>query len=603
MMARIRRTVGAVWSVTMRTRCFVFLVFGFLLLSDQALGQPPIYVSRFGAGQILSVDGTTGLGTTVLVTLSAGSRPEDLVVGPDGKIYVCDSFGGRILRMDANGTPTEILASLETVFDGGAVIDPEGPEGPAFFGTDLYFNTRGGAVTHSGVWKIEGVGGIPFGVFIPPPINVITALPAGTDSTFGEGLAFTPFDESGDPLPPGTLDLLIVDRSNDRILRASPPSFRPITVEITGLDVPIGIAVDLATGDIFVGDRGTSRSVKRFDAASPHGLLATFTDVPNVLNPFFLEFDHVSGDLFVASSTFAPADPTFGPRKVFRLSTSGGGMVAVPPSPFDVSGTAVGNIIVGLAVGETSITPFPVPFTPGPNRTGDFPFLINGDESDIELTFDQVIGAGFDLSISAIQKSADDPVLAARTANFGPCIPHDESGDCFIYRVEEPIPIPGTDFRDFVTMVHEFNGGGENPRLLQDEASDVPDKGFADITIGPGSIRGRFIRFSEFVVVDGAESCGLEPPVDGAVFKAGRTIPFKFRASINCSNPRGPFIDDLIPRLLIDDEPVEPDLFRRAGHKWILNFSTKGLPLGDHTATISDESNQIAGFEVTFSLR
>ena len=122
-------------------------------------------------------------------------------------------------------------------------------------GDDLFFNTRDD--THTGVWVLPGVAAIGFGhpsLPLDPDQLFSQAAPSdGTGSTFGEGLAFA---SNG--------DLLVVDRSGDRVLTSSPP-FNSTSVLITGLDKPFGIDVD-STGDIFVANGGT-RKVERYDPA------------------------------------------------------------------------------------------------------------------------------------------------------------------------------------------------------------------------------------------------------------------------------------------------------------------------------------------------
>src|SRR6266550_3486688 len=84
-------------------RIFAFLVLALALLGTQCWAQtgcggelqPPctgetIYISTFDGHQILKVVDAVNPTTTVVNTDSTKS-PEDLVVGPDGKIYVSDS--------------------------------------------------------------------------------------------------------------------------------------------------------------------------------------------------------------------------------------------------------------------------------------------------------------------------------------------------------------------------------------------------------------------------------------------------------------------------------------------------------------------------------
>ena len=93
-------------------RIFAFLVLAPALLGTQCWAQtgcggelqPPcteetIYISTFDGHQILKVVDAVNPTTTVVNTDSAKS-PEDLVVGPDGRIYECDSDNNDVRRID-----------------------------------------------------------------------------------------------------------------------------------------------------------------------------------------------------------------------------------------------------------------------------------------------------------------------------------------------------------------------------------------------------------------------------------------------------------------------------------------------------------------------
>jgi len=210
-------------------RIFAFLVLAPALLGTQCWAQtgcggelqPPctgetIYISTFDGHQILKVVDAVNPTTTVVNTDSTKS-PEDLVVGPDGKIYVCDSDNNDVRRIDPSTLTVETVynfsPTLTTQCNGG--VCPKGPEGPSFNTLgDLYFNTRGGPSTHTGVWKIlaSQLSPIPSGG--ATPVNVFTA--AQTGSSFGEGTVFDIKD-----------NLLVVDRSGNKVLESSPPYTPP----------------------------------------------------------------------------------------------------------------------------------------------------------------------------------------------------------------------------------------------------------------------------------------------------------------------------------------------------------------------------------------
>src|SRR6266576_1770076 len=201
-------------------RIFAFLVLAPALLGTQYCAQtgcggelqPPctgetIYISTFDGHQI----------PTTVVNSDSTKSPEDLIVGPDGKICVCDSDNNDVRRIDPSTLTVETVynfsPTLTTQCNGG--VCSKGPEGPSFNTLgDLYFNTRGGPSTHTGVWKIlaSQLSPIPSGG--ATPVNVFTA--AQTGSSFGEGTVFDIKD-----------NLLVVDRSGNKVLESSPPYTPP----------------------------------------------------------------------------------------------------------------------------------------------------------------------------------------------------------------------------------------------------------------------------------------------------------------------------------------------------------------------------------------
>src|SRR5712692_4151731 len=102
---------------------------------------PAVYISTFAGQQILVVDGAVG--TTVgihTVTIADSFFPEDIVVGPDKRIYICDPAHSKIYRVRQDD------ADFESIYDFSTAMfphNPTGPEGPSFKGNDLYFNTTG----------------------------------------------------------------------------------------------------------------------------------------------------------------------------------------------------------------------------------------------------------------------------------------------------------------------------------------------------------------------------------------------------------------------------------------------------------------------------
>jgi len=294
-----------------------------------------IFISTFGGNEIVKVvDGAPSAATTVINT-DATATPEDIVVGPDGKIYICDADQNRIRRMNQDGT------GLETVYS----TNPAGPEGPSFNTLgDLYFNTRN--APHTGVWKIDHTQLNP----IPPggatPVNVVSnaAPPAGDGSTFGEGTTFDAQD-----------NLLFVDRSGGKVWRFN-ASTSTLTAIITGLSTPLGIAVDSA-GDIFVSNYGTHQLLRYLSDGTPQGPYVTFAAVDCSAacdSPAYLQFD-ASDKLYLVTNQNSSAQ--FG--KVWRVDP-----VGTPPSTgtptllvdLNARGFASSGAALGLGLPATTFT-------------------------------------------------------------------------------------------------------------------------------------------------------------------------------------------------------------------------------------------------------
>jgi sugar lactone lactonase YvrE len=337
--------------------------------------QPPcptgetVYVTNFSGHQIVkAVD--DGTGTVTVINTGLGEYPEDIVVGPDGKIYVCDSDNSNIRRIDPS------TGAAEVVYTKCDSAGPSGPEGPSFNTLgDLYFNTRGAPATHTGVWKITSAqlkGTLPVS-----PTQVLTATQTG--STFGEGTTFDGHD-----------NLLVVDATGDRVLRASPPYTSATAIIISGLNAPIGVAVS-SVGDIFVAnDFGQNIVHYGPNGGSPIEVYASFTDPA-----FYLEFD-ASDRLFVVTSV--DSDP--GTGKLWRVDPPGG--PANTHLVVDFFGKGLNNIhMIGLGLPATTFTTPQQPIAPGMTTTFKYGTIM--DQAD-DFPFDAMMGGAVFMSVSFMQK-------------------------------------------------------------------------------------------------------------------------------------------------------------------------------------------------------
>jgi len=295
----------------------------------------PVYVSTGAGQQILAFDSNSGAVTGVCNISPA--VPEDVVVGPDGNLYVADTSGNRILRV-----PTPIPGPLSTPASCGAVAVydkaactgscPSGPEGPSFLRIatlDLYFNTHGADAT--GVWKIPGVANNtatpPASALCNDPGQPACAAPVQVFSgSSGEGVDFDVFGK-----------LLAVDQVNNKVVRASVACLTstngctPDTVISTNLSAPVGIAVNTC-GDVLVASGNT---VRRYTDTNP----AVFSDSRsfggnNMVR--FLEVDSTNRLFVVTSSDESGKGGTF-----WRLD---------PPSANPLTTCTLGSFITGLNI-------------------------------------------------------------------------------------------------------------------------------------------------------------------------------------------------------------------------------------------------------------
>jgi sugar lactone lactonase YvrE len=359
-------------------------------------------VTNFTGAQVVkAVD--DGSGTVTAINTASGEQPEDIVVGPDGKIYICDADQNKIRRMNQDGTGVEVVydrslnSNSTTACAGGPC--PSGPEGPSFSTKgDLYFNTRGAPATHTGVWKITSAqlsGSLPV-----TPTNVLTAF-----STFGEGTTFGATD-----------NLLVVDSSGGRVLQSTPP-YTSATAIITGLNVPAGIAVNSA-GDIFVSEFGT-KQISHYGSGggSPIGIYATFTDGTG---PIYSQFD-ASDHLYVVTSN----DTDAGPGKLYRIDTPGGS--ANTHLVVDFAGKPLNNIhMIGLGLPATTFTTPQQAIAPGMTTTFKDGTIM---DQAVHLPVNVNTGGAFFMTVSFMQvapavfNSTRLPAMGPNTWSGGTPVP------------------------------------------------------------------------------------------------------------------------------------------------------------------------------------
>jgi len=563
-----------------------------------ASGQgPTVFVSSFTGEQILRIDGTTGA-TTAIFTGSPGFRPEDIAVGPDNKVYVCDPSNNRIIRMDDNGS------NVENVYPSGLnPLDPLRPQGPRFDALgNLYFNTKGS--THSGIWKIAGVANIPTGFPIPAPVNVLTA--AQTGSAGGEGLAFA---NNG--------DLLIVDASNESVLLSSDlspaPGFGVPTAIITsGLDDPTGIARDSGNssnpnGRIYVANGGALNNIVRCDDdGSPCTTFVSFG--PND-RPFYFEIA-LDNTLFVATS-----DHSLQNGKLWRVSTAGvKTLVKALPKRKGKFPPAVG---LALAATSRSITLlFSSSIT---TQTFDFGGF------NWEMT--NFTTPSCNATVKAQQKTPAE-VATLLSTNFLSSTAltfKGEGGFVIVFITSPPSCLIGE--TSIYAAAYIANAFSLNPRLIRNYTQELPLFRYDPISSLPGDpgMGANTNNFSEFVMVDQAVEagqaaffCGFESPLnpDGSsTFNSGQTIAVKFRLStlLACTSDFVTDADALISvvklppgyeRKIADPSGSSntPPLFRHAGATYIFDLQLTGYTPGTYLISVVFLTNNTTVQTIRFNV-
>jgi uncharacterized repeat protein (TIGR01451 family) len=575
---------------------------------------PAVYISTGDTQQILVVDGAVG--TTVMIHtvpnsgLTAGTFvPEDIVVGPDKRIYMCDPSNNKIYRVRQDNT------QFETIYDQNSNSSlPAFPEGPSFNGNDLYFNTAT-EVSGTGVWKIAGIATVAVGGPFPAPSHVFTT------SSFGEGTAF---DSSG--------NLLIVEHSpTAAVLSCNPSSCSIPTTLISSacvtddsetpcLDGPIGIAVN-SQGHIFVANRGTLKNINEFSSLGTFlKTYASFSGAPPTFAPpAFLEFDALDR-LYAVTLSGAGTHGA-----VWRIDPPGGEtnlvfLVALSNAiPGVVSEAALG---VGVAPTAAITQHYAVSGTPLKKQ---FAFS-TGDEVDI--TFPAILTA-FDLTV--FREEVPQVLLGLQLAtNFAniPCAEYNsDRGTCVVY--EEGVgskldPLPPADFSGTVdyqlfytpsgstgvpVLAHALDNNLQTPVDQYDEneltgftlATKVGDPTGMDG--GSGGLS-RHVALNTPLVQTGTTFCGFQSPVPGQTFSQPQAVPVRFKIAASGGNCQmGPYVTNAVSQLWLFNTTtgkfVTPTSKSNTGNFFFANstsgqnnynIDTKNLAPGTYIFTMTSNS-------------
>jgi len=354
-------------------------------LPVQAWGQTgatgeTVYLSTFSGNQVIRVVDSSPASVSVIYTNTSATPaflPEDIVVGPDNKIYVCDATASRIWRV----TPTGAAVKIYDASTAAPPNNPHGGEGPSFNSAgDLFFNTRNDSGTPTGIWKLAAPANIPdSGPFTPVQVF--------SNSFFGEGTVFDSRD-----------NLLFVDGSGNRVLESSPPytAESVLITDPTGttfLSIPIGIATN-SQSDIFVGNLGL-RNINRF---SPSGaFLNTYATFNSPDSPVFMQFD-ASDNLFVVTVQNGSADN----GKLWRIPPVAALLPATPALVVDLSTvrTLPTSKAVGLGLPATTFTTAQQLIAPGMTTTFNDGTIM---DQSVHLPVDANTGGAFFMAVSFMQ--------------------------------------------------------------------------------------------------------------------------------------------------------------------------------------------------------
>ena len=280
-------------------------------------GQGGLWVTEALSNRVTHLDLTTLATTRIADETDAEPLrvPDDIVLGPDGNLFVTAMFDRAVVRMTKDGRNRKVVGS--NLGDGGSLTNGIAFNGEGrLFATDLSFSNP----SHpGGLWEVDPAG-------VKPPVPLLRNLPAPEGFGFGpDGLAYIPM------MFEGRIDVVDVDA---RTVRPLVDGFGYlVALKVDGQGRLVTLETD--TGKLWRVDRTTGQ--RTFVAQGPAG-------GDNLL---------IAPDGTIYTSSFAEGN-------VWRVDEARQVMVPLLPEapvtfPFSLSETPDGSLLVGDFVSVTRL--------------------------------------------------------------------------------------------------------------------------------------------------------------------------------------------------------------------------------------------------------
>jgi sugar lactone lactonase YvrE len=248
---------------------------------------------------------------------SGGETPENLVIGPNGTIYLSLAFAGEVIRLSKDGE--RALVTVPT--DGGLTV---GITSDLQHGGDLDVAVKSPNASDAGIWRV------PLAAFDDPSVHP-TRLAALPTSAFPNGIQF---DDQG--------NLLIADSDLGTIWRLSPgsstasvwaqsPLLDPTGAAYMGFPLPGANGLQLRNGVVFVSNTATNEILAI--QIQPDGLAGAVTVRYHVDAPDDFAISP-KGNFYVAQNVPSELSLITPDGRVSTLATSADGLANTSAARF-----------------------------------------------------------------------------------------------------------------------------------------------------------------------------------------------------------------------------------------------------------------------------